>query len=379
MINRLKQHMVVTVLVALGFVSFCSADTPTAPTTVQTTIHVLSIPDFSSLVEEQGSTVVSINVKLKQVATQTPPGAFPMPPNGPPGSNQGQASGSGFIVNSDGYIITNAHVVNNADEIWVKLTTKKKFKAKLIGSDPRSDVALIKIEATGLPIVKVGDPNKSKVGQWAVAIGAPFGFENTATAGIISAKGRRLPDNAFVQFIQSDVAVNPGNSGGPLFNIAGEVIGINSEIYSRSGGFEGLSFSIPIDTAMGIVEELKVNGKITRGRIGLQIQNLTEEIAKAMGLSEEEGALVAGVEPNSPSEKAGLKVGDVILLFNDLPVKSSADLPGMVAVVKPGTVAKVTIWRNSTKIDINVTVAELKDPIVKEPAVKVVPTPQVAP
>src|SRR5690606_27867074 len=256
---------------------------------------------------------------------------------------------------------TNAHVVDSADDITVKLSDKREFKAKVIGSDKRTDVAVIKIEATGLPVVKIGDPEKLKVGEWVVAIGSPFGFESTVTAGIVSAKGRSLPQENFVPFLQTDVAVNPGNSGGPLFNLRGEVVGINSAIYSRTGGFMGLSFAIPIDVANDIVQQLKASGRVIRGRIGVVIQPVTKELADSFGLPKAQGALVSSVEKGGPAEKGGIEVGDVILRFDGKPVASSEDLPRMVGATKPGNRATVQVWRNRGTRDITVTVGELQD------------------
>jgi len=249
--------------------------------------------------------------------------------------------------------------VDSADEINVKLTDKREFRAKLIGADRKTDIALLKIEASGLPKVSQGDPNKLKVGEWVVAIGSPFGFENSVTAGIVSAKGRSLPQENFVPFIQTDVAINPGNSGGPLFNLKGEVVGINSQIYSRTGGFMGLSFAIPIDVAMEIVNQLTTTGKVSRGRIGVMIQEVTKELAESFGLPKATGALVASVQKGSPAEKAGIEPRDVILKFDGKPVTSAVDLPRVVAATKPGSKAQVQLWRNGATKDISVTVDEL--------------------
>jgi len=270
-----------------------------------------------------------------------------------------QSLGSGFIISSDGYILTNAHVVNEADEVIVKLSDKREFKAKIIGADKRTDVALVKIEATGLPKVTVGDPAKLKVGEWVAAIGSPFGLENTMTAGIVSAKGRALPQENFVPFIQTDVAINPGNSGGPLFNLAGEVVGINSQIYSRSGGSMGLSFSIPIDVAIEVSNQLKATGKITRGWLGIAIQELTKDLAESFGMKNTNGALVAGVEKNGPADKGGLEAGDVITKFDGKTIMASADLPRAVGASKPGKVAAVEILRKGSAKTLNIGVGEM--------------------
>jgi len=251
--------------------------------------------------------------------------------------------------------------VETADEITVKLTDKREFKAKVIGADRRTDIALIKIDATGLPAVKVGDPGRLRVGEWVLAIGSPFGFENTVTAGIVSAKGRSLPQENYVPFIQTDVAVNPGNSGGPLFNLRGEVVGINSQIYSRTGGFMGLSFAIPIDVANDIAQQLRTTGKVSRGRIGVVIQPVTKELADGFGLPRPQGALVNSVEKGGPAEKAGVEPGDVILRFDGKPVSSSEDLPRIVGATKPGSKVTMQLWRNKTSRDVQVVIVEMQD------------------
>jgi serine protease Do len=331
------------------------------------------LPDFTDLVEKQGPTVV--NISTTQVVRQ--PGTPQIPqlqeddpfyeffrrfiPNPGPREFQSSSLGSGFIISGDGYILTNAHVVQAGDEITVRLTDKREYKAKVIGSDQRTDVALIKIDATGLPFVRFGDPSRLKVGEWVVAIGSPFGFENSVTAGIVSAKGRSLPDESYVPFIQTDVAVNPGNSGGPLFNLRGEVVGINSQIYSRTGGYMGLSFAVPIDVANDIATQLKTTGKVTRGRIGVVIQPLTKELAESFGLPKPGGALVSSVEKGGPAEKAGIEAGDVILRFDGKPVASSEDLPRLVGTTKPGTRATVQLLRNKATRDVTVVVGEMSN------------------
>jgi serine protease Do len=331
------------------------------------------LPDFTDIVERQGAAVVNISTTQSvknPIAQQLPNVPEDDPfyeffrrfvPNPGPREFQSQSLGSGFIISADGYLLTNAHVVDAADEITVKLTDKRELKAKVIGADKRTDIALLKIDAAGLPVVRLGDPSKLKVGEWVIAIGSPFGFENSVTAGIVSAKGRSLPQENFVPFIQTDVAVNPGNSGGPLFNLRGEVVGINSQIYSRTGGFMGLSFAIPIDVAQDIANQLKTTGKVTRGRIGVVIQPLTRELADGFGLKSPQGALVNSVEKGGPAEKAGIEAGDVILKFDGKPVTSSEDLPRMVGGTKPGSRAAVQVWRNKATRDVQVTVAELVD------------------
>jgi len=331
------------------------------------------LPDFTELVEKQGAAVVNISTTqssrnsasqhIPQLDENDPFYEFfrRFVPNPGPREFQSQSLGSGFIISADGYILTNAHVVDSANDVTVRLTDKREFKAKVIGADRRTDVALIKIEAANLPAVQFGDPGKLKVGEWVVAIGSPFGFENTVTAGIVSAKGRSLPQENFVPFIQTDVAVNPGNSGGPLFNLKGEVVGINSQIYSRTGGFMGLSFAIPIDVANGIAQQLRTTGKVTRGRIGVVIQPLTKELADGFGMNQVQGALVNSVEKGGPADKAGVEAGDVILAFDGKQVSSSEDLPRIVGGTKPGTKVTMRIWRNKAARELQVTVAELQD------------------
>jgi serine protease Do len=339
------------------------------------------LPDFTELAEKQGPSVV--NISVTQVVQGQGIGGFPGMPNdeafnelfrrfglpipGVPGGPGGQVPpqefksnslGSGFIISADGYILTNAHVVNEADEVIVKLSDKREFKAKIIGADRRTDVALLKIDASGLPKVTVGDPGKLRVGEWVAAIGSPFGLENTMTAGIVSAKGRALPQENFVPFIQTDVAINPGNSGGPLFNLKGEVVGINSQIYSRSGGSMGLSFAIPIDVAIEVSTQLKSNGKITRGWLGIAIQEITKDLAESFGMKNTNGALIAGVEKSSPAEKGGLEPGDVITKFDGKPIITSSDLPRAVGAAKPGKKAAVEVLRKGTIRGLNVTVGE---------------------
>jgi serine protease Do len=328
------------------------------------------LPDFTDLVEKQGAAVVNVSTTQIIRNAQT----FPNVPEGDPfyeffhrfapqmpREQESQSLGSGFIISSDGYIMTNAHVVDSAEKITVRLTDKREFRAKVIGADKRTDVALLKIEATGLPKITVGDPNKLKVGEWVVAIGSPFGFDSSVTAGIVSAKGRSLPQDNFVPFIQTDVAINPGNSGGPLFNMNEEVVGINSQIYTRSGGSMGLSFAIPIDVATQVADQLRTSGKVTRGRIGVVIQELTRELADSFGLSKPDGALISSVEKNAPADKAGIEASDVILKFDGKPVFSSGDLPRMVAAIKPGTKVEVELWRKGASKKVTVEVAEMPE------------------
>ena len=333
------------------------------------------LPDFTDLVEKQGTAVVNIStVQTQSTLTNR---AFPgvpnipeddpffeffrrhIPPNTAPREFESRSLGSGFIISTDGYILTNTHVIESADEITVKLTDKREFRAKVIGIDRRTDIALLKIEASGLPKVTQGDPNKLRVGEWVVAIGSPFGFDNSVTAGIVSAKGRSLTQENFVPFIQTDVAINPGNSGGPLFNMKGEVVGINSQIYSRTGGFMGLSFAIPIDVATEISNQLIASGKISRGKIGVLIQEVTKELAESFGLAKPGGALVAAVQKGGPAEKAGIEARDVILKFDDKTIITSSDLPRIVGATKPGSMVPVQVWRNGSTKEIIVTVDEI--------------------
>jgi serine protease Do len=338
-----------------------------------------TLPDFTDLVEQVGPSVV--NIRTLEKAKAAAPGSadeqmleffrrfgIPVPPNMPraprpdrspqPDEEQPRGVGSGFILTADGFVMTNAHVVEGADEVIVTLTDKREFKAKIIGADKRSDVAVVKIEATGLPAVKIGDINRLKVGEWVMAIGSPFGLENTVTAGIVSAKQRDTGD--YLPFIQTDVAINPGNSGGPLINMRGEVVGINSQIYSRSGGFQGISFSIPIDEAARVSDQLRSSGKVTRGRIGVQIDQVTKEVAESIGLGKAQGALVRGVESGAPAEKAGIEAGDIIIKFDGKPIEKSSDLPRMVGNVKPGTKAVVTVFRRGASKDLSVTIGEVE-------------------
>jgi serine protease Do len=342
------------------------------------------LPDFTRVVDEQGNAVVNISTTQavrRSAALPQVPGMedeevleffrrfIPRQPGpGQPGQGQGPAPrsesrslGSGFVISQDGYVLTNAHVVEGADEITVKFTDKREFKAKVIGADRRTDIALIKIDATGLPAVRFGDPSKLKVGEWVVAIGSPFGFENTVTAGIVSAKGRSLPQENFVPFIQTDVAINPGNSGGPLFNMRGEVIGINSQIYSRTGGFMGLSFAIPADVALDVQKQLKEKGRVARGRIGVQIQEVTRDLASSFGLDRARGALVNSVEKGSPAEKAGVEATDIIVGFDGKQVEGSTDLPRIVGSTRPGSVVPVEVWRKGATKKVTITVGELQE------------------
>jgi serine protease Do len=335
------------------------------------------LPDFSPLVERYGDAVVNVEVS-GSVRRETSDGMsdddplrdffrrFGMP--GPGASPQGEApimhgTGSGFIVSKDGYILTNAHVVAEADEVTVRLTDRREFPAKVIGSDARTDVAVIKIDAKAeLPVVVVGDPQRLKTGQWVLAIGSPFGLANTATAGIVSSTSRSVGGGSSVPFIQTDVAVNPGNSGGPLFDLKGEVVGINSMIFSQSGGYMGVSFAIPIDIAMQVREQLITNGHVVRGRIGVGVQDVDATLANSFKLDRPRGALVSYVEPGGPAQKAGIRPGDVVLEVNDKPIDESSALSNTIAAIKPGTSTKLTVWRGGKQEHVDVRVAELQEP-----------------
>lgn len=364
MLKKWISHVVMVGMLAIPVTMICAKD----------------LPDFTELAEKQGPAVVNISTTTVVHGGNTI--GFPGMPNdealqelfrhfgipGMPGMQgqegggqdyKTQSLGSGFIISNDGYILTNAHVVNEAEEVLVKLYDKREFKAKIIGVDKRTDVALIKIEASALPKVTIGDPNTLKVGEWVAAIGSPFGLENTMTAGIVSAKGRALPQENYVPFIQTDVAINPGNSGGPLFNLKGEVVGINSQIYSKNGGSMGLSFSIPIDVAIDISNQLKANGHISRGWLGIGIQEITKDLADSFGMKSMNGALIAGVEKNSPADKGGLEAGDVILKFDGKSITTSNDLPRVVAGTKPGRVVSVEILRKGANKTLQVGVGEM--------------------
>ncbi|WP_373419939.1 DegQ family serine endoprotease [Herbaspirillum sp. RV1423] len=350
---------------------------------------VAGLPDFADIVERTGPGVVNIRTTERVKTGQSQAGTddeemqeffrrffgVPMPrqeqpntPNTPRNNRKGGGSqqqeevprgvGSGFIISADGYIMTNAHVVEGASDVYVTLTDKREFKAKIIGSDTRTDVALLKIDGANLPRLVIGDSDKIRAGEWVLAIGSPFGLENTVTAGIISAKARDTGD--YLPLIQTDVAVNPGNSGGPLINLKGEVIGINSQIYSRSGGFMGISFAVPIDEALRVSDQLKASGRVTRGRIGVQIGEVTKDVAESLGLSKAQGALVQRVEPGGPAEKGGLEAGDIILKFNGAAIEKPSDLPRMVGSTKPGSRATVNIWRKGSARDVPLTIVEIE-------------------
>ncbi|MDR0528023.1 MAG: DegQ family serine endoprotease [Zoogloeaceae bacterium] len=343
-----------------------------------------ALPDFADLAERQGQVVVNISTTQIVRRSGSLPG-FSLDENDPmneffrrfmprlpgvpnaPREMESHSLGSGFLISADGYILTNAHVVDSAEEINVRLNDRREFRARAIGADKRTDVALLKIDATNLPFAKMGNPDKLRVGEWVIAIGSPFGFENSVTAGIVSAKGRSLPQENYVPFIQTDVAVNPGNSGGPLFNLAGEVIGINSQIYSRSGGFMGLSFAIPIDVAMDVQGQLRASGKVVRGRLGVAIQEITRELAESFGLEKAAGALVSSVEKDGPAAHAGIEEGDVILRFDNKAIVRSEELPRVVGATHPGSKVKVHLWRKGAMREIWLTVGEIQEETVSAP------------
>ncbi len=333
-----------------------------------------ALPDFADLVQQQGPAVVQISITgtIKKTADDGSMNPFgdgednPLAPffHGmpmPQQPRQMQGMGSGFIVSPDGIILTNAHVVANADEVTVRLTDHREFKAKVLGSDKRTDVAVLKVDAKDLPTVRIGDSDKARVGEWVVAIGAPFGLDNTVTSGIISAKGRSLPGDSYVPFIQTDAAVNPGNSGGPLFNLKGEVIGINSQIFSRSGGFQGLAFAVPIDVAMNVKDQIQKTGHVQHGRLGVTIQEVNQQLAENFGLKQPTGALVSSVQKDSPAAKAGVQPGDVILKFNGRDIKRSGELPPLVASLTPGSTASMEVWRDGKARQIETKIAKLDD------------------
>jgi len=339
------------------------------------------LPDFASLVEEKGPAVVNISTTQKLAENGHPNITMPdIPedspfrdfferffrelPDAPEEDFNARSLGSGFIISADGYILTSAHVVDNADEIFVRLTDRRELKASVVGLDKRSDVALIKVDADDLPYLKPGDPDDLRVGEWVLAIGSPFGFENTATAGIVSAKGRSLPNENYIPFIQTDVAINPGNSGGPLFNMRGEVVGINAQIYSRSGGYMGLAFSVPIDLAMQVAEQLKQGGKVKRGWLGVTIQNVTREMAEALEMDKPYGALVSQVMPDSPAADSDLQVQDVIIEFNGKAVRRSSDLPFLVGRTPVNSTATLKVIRGGKERTLKVTIGELPETIM---------------
>lgn len=378
-----KKYATTAAWVLLGAGGGWMLHTPTALAQQSTPVASLvrGLPDFTELVDQVGPSVVNIRtlekVRQPDAGTAGPDEEMqeffrrffgvPLPnmPRQAPRQNRPQPEeaqprgvGSGFILTSDGFIMTNAHVVDGADEVLVTLTDKREFKARIVGADKRTDVAVVKISATGLPAVKVGDVGRLKVGEWVMAIGSPFGLENTVTAGIVSAKQRDTGD--YLPFIQTDVAINPGNSGGPLINMRGEVVGINSQIYSRSGGFMGISFAIPMDEATRVSDQLRANGRVTRGRIGVQIDQVSKEVAESIGLGKPQGALIRGVEEGSPADKAGIEAGDIITRFDGKTIDKASDLPRLVGNTKPGSRVPLTVFRRGASKELNITVAELQ-------------------
>lgn len=373
---------------AMAWAMALTATLALAPHTPVLAQQVRALPDFTDLVDQVGPSVVNIRTVERAAARPGPGGTdeemleffrrfgIPLPnvprqgprPQQPDGDSQPRGVGSGFILSADGLIMTNHHVVDGADEVLVTLTDKREFKAKLIGSDKRTDVAVVKIEATGLPAVKLGDVNRLRVGEWVMAIGSPFGLENSVTAGIVSAKQRDTGD--YLPFIQTDVAINPGNSGGPLINMRGEVVGINSQIYSRSGGFMGISFAIPIDEATRVSEQLRATGRVSRGKIGVQIEQVTKDVAESIGLGKPQGALVRSVEPGSPAEKAGIEAGDIITRFEGRVIERFGELPRQVGNTKPGTKSAITVFRRGATKELSILVAEIEaeTPVAKAPA-----------
>ncbi|MFP3753602.1 DegQ family serine endoprotease [Cupriavidus sp. SIMBA_020] len=361
-----------------------AAPTPVTTSASGAPVAVATPADFSGIVDQYGPAVVNISVtaRAQRTSAQAPQGIDPDDPLfqffkrfGPqfqgPQSSQPQlvrGLGSGFIVSSDGLILTNAHVVDNATEVTVKLTDRREFKAKVLGADPQTDIAVIRIDAKNLPTVRLGDPSKIRVGEPVLAIGSPYGFENTVTAGIVSAKSRSLPDDTYVPFIQTDVAVNPGNSGGPLFNQRGEVIGINSQIYSQTGGYQGLSFAIPINVATKVQEQLVAHGKVTRGRLGISVQEVNQALAQSFNLPKPAGALVNSIEPDSPAARSGLKPGDVIVQLGDDVIDHSGDLPEHVADMKPGTQTQLKVIRKGEPLTLTVKVGTAQEGAVAQKA-----------
>jgi len=383
-LRTLKRSVIAAVLTSMALASYSlisgrslgdahAASTAAVPATAPAPVVATPLPDMSAIVARNGAAVVNISMSGKTKGGGD--GGFPgVDPNDPfyeffrhfripqqRGEQRVRGQGSGFIIREDGLVLTNAHVIDGADEVVVKLTDKREFKAKVLGADKATDVAVLRIDGKNLPTVKIGSSAATRVGEWVLAIGSPFGFENSATAGIISAKSRSLPDDSYVPFIQTDVAVNPGNSGGPLFNMAGEVVGINSQIYSRTGGYQGLSFAIPIDVAMSVQDQIVKHGKVQRGRLGITIQEVNQSLADSFGLSKPTGALVSSVEGGSPAAKAGLEPGDVILSLNGKEVSSSSELPPLVAAIRPGDGAKLQVWRKGASREIEVKVGAQKE------------------
>jgi len=379
-----KSLLSLTILAALALAA-CGDNTPTPPAASEPPSIIkqteppkadgtvgMMLPDFAQLVAREGGAVVNIQASRERDEDDNNGNEDPfmeffkrLTPNAPDFSEDDNATsanfGSGFIISPDGYILTNTHVIKGMTNIKVTLNDKRQYPAKLIGQDEKSDVALLKIEAKNLPTVKIGNPDELRSGEWVAAIGAPFGFENSVTSGIVSAKNRPLPDDGYMPFIQTDVAINPGNSGGPLFNLKGQVVGINSQIYSRSGGFMGISFAIPINVAMNVADQLKATGKVERGQLGVVIQEVSYDLAKTFGLDKATGALVAKVLAGSPAERGGLKVGDIIRSVNGNEVRSSSDLPMTISSLKPNQTVKLGVWRKGQMLDVEIKLGTQND------------------
>lgn len=376
MLNKTLKPAAVIAAAAIVFSGAILSSAPTVATELapQATVATTQLPDFVQLVEKYGKGVVNISTvrEARVIEGADPFGfderhaeifrrfGFPIPFGGPRQEPERRGTGSGFIISADGLILTNHHVVDGADEIKVRLTDNREFTGKVLGSDAKTDIAVVKIEAKDLPYLTMGNSDELKVGEWVAAIGSPFGLDNTVTSGIVSAKSRKLPSDQYVPFIQTDVAVNPGNSGGPLFNMKGEVVGINSQIFSTSGGFMGLSFAIPSNLAMQIKDQLVKNGKVTRGRIGVVIQSVTQDLAESFGLKTPQGAIVSQVEKDGPAAKAGLQEGDIITAVNGKTIDDSVDMPVIIGSMAPGSTAKLSVIRNNKNMTIDVTVEEAK-------------------
>jgi serine protease Do len=371
---------------SVGLVSGYHANAAAPAVTTQTpAVATVAMPDFAQIAQRHGAAVVNISVIGKagadpeaQATARRSPGIDPddpffeffkrfQAPDAQGGGRQmpARGQGSGFIVSADGLVLTNAHVVRNAERVTVKLTDRREFVAKVLGSDPKTDVAVLRIDAKDLPVVPLGSSRDLQVGEWVLAIGSPFGFENSVTAGVVSAKGRSLPDDSFVPFIQTDVAVNPGNSGGPLFNARGQVVGINSQIYSRTGGYQGLSFAIPMETVLQVKDQIVAHGKASHARLGVAVQEINQTLAESFKLDKPEGALVSGVEPGGPADKAGLKVGDVIRQVNGQPIVGSGDLPALIGQTAPGAQARLDVWREGKGLVVNAKLGDAADKAVK--------------
>lgn len=377
MLNKTLKPAAVIAAAAIVFSGAILSSAPTVATELapQATVATTQLPDFVQLVEKYGKGVVNISTvrEARVIEGADPFGfderhaeifrrfGFPIPFGGPRQEPERRGTGSGFIISADGLILTNHHVVDGADEIKVRLTDNREFTGKVLGSDAKTDIAVVKIEAKDLPYLTMGNSDELKVGEWVAAIGSPFGLDNTVTSGIVSAKSRKLPSDQYVPFIQTDVAVNPGNSGGPLFNMKGEVVGINSQIFSTSGGFMGLSFAIPSNLAMQIKDQLVKNGKVTRGRIGVVIQSVTQDLAESFGLKTPQGAIVSQVEKDGPAAKAGLQEGDIITAVNGKTIDDSVDMPVIIGSMAPGSTAKLSVIRNNKNMTIDVTVEEAKN------------------